>query len=314
VSTSVTLEPSPPRQTRQSRLADCASSPLGLPSPEAMKKVPKNVILSGAQCSEESRRETPRPFASLRVTGDSVCAGGSETRPYDPASSPPKQMSQSRLGESASSPLGLPSSEGLETIRGHAPKVQSFLRSARRLREPAPPTPSCPSELADDAAVEDALWRSAMAGSIRAQVFWLVNRAPQKWRPVGRMSFMPRMPSVASMLRVSEPRLREWAYRARSLSSRSRPLRNTETRSARRSPKRGAMIRPRRAPVFGTKLPPLSPPNRVLQTQLAERAPCPLGLPSLSPLRGDYQTRLGVCASRPSALADARDRAPPLAA
>ena len=33
-----------------------------------------------------------------------------------------------------------------------------------------------------DAQVENALYKSAMAGNVTAQIFWLKNRRPKKWR------------------------------------------------------------------------------------------------------------------------------------
>jgi len=232
--------------------------------------VTRNVILSGAQRSEESRCESPRPFASLRVTDDSVCMGGSETRPYDPQS--------------------------------HSPPCSPCLRVSSEADD-------------DDEAVEDALYESAMRGSIRAQIFWLVNRAPYKWRPVWRIRVMPRLPSLASMLNVSEPRLREWAYRARSRFSSQRG--NLQSRLAARasgpsghpSPRNvilsGAtrseesrckisrpfaslrvtggrvaqVLVPGRGALETSSVPPPSPREETPQSRLGERAPCPPGLP-----------------------------------
>jgi len=283
VSKSVTLEPSPPRQTCQSRLADCASSPLGLPSSE------------GLETSRASREEQGTVSCASRTGSKNLChpAGGSETRPYDPAPSSPTRPPQPRLGERAVCPSALADPPGLPGSPDPHPSP-----CAPRLR------------VSDDEAVEEALVESAMAGSIRAQIFWLINRAPYKWRPVGRMSFMPRMPSLASMLKVSEPRLREWAYRARSARRRTRALpfchsersnaerriypRATETlRSAQgdsssfaRRNVRAALVgratrnRPRSP---GPARPPLFPPEQVLQSKLVDRASCPSALADRAP-------------------------------
>ena len=145
----------------------------------------KSVIPSGLARSEESPGETRRNSASLRVTG---FARGDRDR-----------KSRTKSGKRSLSPE--PQDSGGSQTRPYDPDPTPRLR------------------VADDEAVEAALLRSALGGDFRAQVFWLVNRAPLKWRPVGRMSFLPRLPSVASMLRVAEPRLREWAYRARSRNS-----------------------------------------------------------------------------------------------
>ena len=132
--------------------------------------------------------------------------------------SPPRQTPRSRPGARASRPLGLPSPKNV--ILKSSPPEQA---SQSRLADRAECLPGLPGREAErDAKVEKALVQSALNGSIRAQVFWLVNRAPYKWRPVWRIRVAPQLPSLASMLNVSEPRLRRWAYRARSASLRTR--------------------------------------------------------------------------------------------
>ena len=229
----------------------------------------RNVILSGAQQSEESRCETSRPFASLRVTGGRVAQ------------------------------VLVPGSEGQETSRascGEQAAVSCASRTgSENLCHPPHPSPCSPClRVSDDKAVEDALLQSALNGSIRAQVFWLVNRAPYKWQPVWRIRVAPRLPSLASMLNVSEPRLREWAHRtrsARSLSARRRPAINTETRSARRRPKRSPMI----------------PPLRALRASVFQGGPLGMARKKKRPGRG----RARPCYSRPAPAESGRPASSP---
>jgi hypothetical protein len=53
------------------------------------------------------------------------------------------------------------------------------------------------------AAVERALFQSAAGGSVRAQVFWLVNRWPERWRSVRGIRVAPRVPSFAELARFA---------------------------------------------------------------------------------------------------------------
>ena len=126
-----------------------------------------------------------------------------------------------------------------------------------------------------DAKVERALVQSALNGSIRAQVFWLVNRAPYKWQPVWRIRVAPRLPSLASMLNVSEPRLREWAYHtrsARSLSSRRSERRNAKRRISARATEKLRFARGDRSFRLGRSL--ALPPPGFSARRDATVAPC----------------------------------------
>ena len=58
------------------------------------------------------------------------------------------------------------------------------------------------------AAIERALFRSALGGNFRAQAFWLINRSPDRWSKIRGARFMPRMPSLtlASLMSGESPR------------------------------------------------------------------------------------------------------------
>jgi hypothetical protein len=59
---------------------------------------------------------------------------------------------------------------------------------ARRSRGDTDPAQAkAPSDPGRFRAVEDALLEKALAGSVTAQVFWLCNRAPERWRHVQKV-------------------------------------------------------------------------------------------------------------------------------
>ena len=55
-----------------------------------------------------------------------------------------------------------------------------------------------------DARVEDSLFSSAMAGNVTAQIFWLKNRRPAKWRDVQRVEHLTVREQIATLLNSDE--------------------------------------------------------------------------------------------------------------
>jgi len=220
-----------------------------------MKKVPKNVILkpcgwpaptgwapkaqeaSPFRIAERNEQAIPSGLPGVRRGGSRTCpemfgrANLPVSREQGPGSagvSPcrvaPAGMKRVPQAAAAASVCAEKTGDALANGRANLPVSReqgpgsAGASPCHSIPAPCPPCLRVEDEPSQDEAVEDALYQSAMAGAIRAPVFWLVNRAPYKWRPVWRlrMNFMPRMPSLASLLRVSEPRLRTWARSARS--------------------------------------------------------------------------------------------------
>jgi transcriptional regulator with XRE-family HTH domain len=55
-----------------------------------------------------------------------------------------------------------------------------------------------------DARVEDSLFGSAIGGNVTAQIFWLKNRRPAKWRDVQRVEHLTVREQIAKLLSGDE--------------------------------------------------------------------------------------------------------------
>lgn len=79
-------------------------------------------------------------------------------------------------------------------MRRKPKKTRAALRrAARRHEDKAPAPPPAPQDPDAQAAadVESSLLGKALDGNVTAQVFWLCNRAPRRWRSTSRVPLPP---------------------------------------------------------------------------------------------------------------------------
>lgn len=65
-------------------------------------------------------------------------------------------------------------------------KARAFAPRKRKTEVPSPPSDDQIARI-----IEQALYCRALDGNVSAQVFWLCNRAPERWRSSGRVPLPP---------------------------------------------------------------------------------------------------------------------------